>query len=57
MKMGIKPLNVVEVLSMSSESLAKFAEQIITAENVRSTSTTSLQQLVVRMSEKIIKNF
>lgn len=30
---------------------------IITAENVRSTSTTSLQQLVVQMSEKIIKNF
>ncbi len=30
---------------------------IITAENVRSTSTASLQQLVVQMSEKIIKNF
>jgi len=30
---------------------------IITAENVRSTSAASLQQLVVRMSEKIIKNF
>lgn len=30
---------------------------IITAENVRSTSTSTLQQLVVQMSEKIIKNF
>jgi len=30
---------------------------IITAENVRSTNTTSLQQLVVQMSDKIIKNF
>lgn len=30
---------------------------IITAESVRSSSTTSLQQLVVQMSEKIIKNF
>ena len=30
---------------------------IIAAENVRSASTTSLQQLVVQMSEKIIKNF
>ncbi len=30
---------------------------IITAENVRSSSTASLQQMVVQMSEKIIKNF
>ncbi|MBN2645553.1 MAG: hypothetical protein JXR59_08795 [Desulfuromonadaceae bacterium] len=30
---------------------------IIAAENVRSTNTTSLQQLVVEMSQKIIKNF
>jgi len=30
---------------------------IITAENVRSSNTASLQQMVVQMSEKIIKNF
>lgn len=50
-------MNLQNITEINARIIDVESASIITAENVRSASTTSLQQLVVQMSEKIIKNF
>ncbi|GAB4336080.1 MAG: hypothetical protein Kow0089_06090 [Desulfobulbaceae bacterium] len=46
-----------DVIEVNSRIIDVASASIVTAENVRSRNVTSLQPLVVEMSEKIIKNF
>ena len=50
-------LKLQDVLEVNSRIIDVETGSIIAAENVKSVSSTSLQQLIVLMSKKIIKNF
>ncbi len=50
-------LKLQDVLEVNSRIIDVETGSIVAAENVKSVSSTNLQQLIVLMSEKIIKNF
>jgi len=50
-------MKLQDVLEVNARIIDVETGSIIAAENVKSTASTSLQSLIVRMSDKIIKNF
>ncbi|MDF1576886.1 MAG: FlgO family outer membrane protein [Desulfurivibrionaceae bacterium] len=50
-------MKLQDVLEVNARIIDVETASIIAAENVKSTASTSLQSLIVRMSDKIIKNF